>query len=175
MAFKTGYRRFIRVVGRVFAIWVRRGKCRACARSHALIPDFCLLGRLDGVAVIGSGLAQALSGAGMRTVASIAEVPHTTARDWRRRHRKRAPILVAGLAALTVALGGDAPDVSGDAERGAIEALAAAWSQARERFGSKVVALWRFWSLVNGGTILARATNPPWATVGGWRLMPPEP
>lgn len=175
MAFKTGYRRFIRVVGRVFPIWVRRAKCTPCARTHALIPDFCLLGRLDGVAVIGTGLAQALDGAGMRTVANTAAVPHTTARDWRRRHRERAPMLLAGFLALTVALGGDAPVVSGDAERGAIEALGAAWSQARERFGTKVVALWRFWSLVGGGAILARATNPPWAAVGGWRLMPPEP
>ncbi len=175
MGFKTGYRRFVRVAGRAFAIWVRRGKCRRCARTHALIPDFCLLGRLDAAAVIGAGLAQALDGAGMRTVAITAEVPHTTARDWRRRHRERAPMLVAGFSALTVALGGDAPVVSGDPERGAIEALGAAWSQARERLGSKVVALWRLWSLVSGGAILARAINPPWAAVGGWSLMPPEP
>lgn len=175
MAFKTGYRRFIRVGGRVFAIWVRRGKCRPCGISHALVPDFCLLGRLDEVAVIGAGVARALDGAGMRKVAGTADVPHTTARDWRRRHRVRAPMLVAGFSALTVALGGNAPVVSGNPERGAIEALGAAWGQARERFGETVVALWRFWSLVSGGTILARARNPPWAGVGGWPLMPPEP
>ncbi len=48
-------------------IWIRRGQCRVCRRSHALVPD--LVRRLDAVAVIGRGLAlKVVQGLGLRTI-----------------------------------------------------------------------------------------------------------
>ncbi|MGH9059972.1 MAG: hypothetical protein ACRDZY_10725 [Acidimicrobiales bacterium] len=175
MSFKSGYGRFARIGGRPWPIWVRRGVCRACGHSHALIPDFCLVGRLDAAEVIGSGVARAVAGEPMATVAAALDVPYTTARGWRRRHRSRAPVLTSGFAALAVALGASAPVVSVVPERAALEALGVAWRRARERFGDLVVTQWRFWSLMSGGAVLARARNAPWAAIGGRRLIPPVP
>ncbi|MGH9062557.1 MAG: hypothetical protein ACRD0L_01015 [Acidimicrobiales bacterium] len=133
------------------------------------------MGRQDAAEVIGSGVARAVAGQSMASVAAELDVPYTTVRGWRRRHRSRAPMLVSGFAALAVTLGSSAPVVSVVPERAALEALGAAWGRARERFGDLVVALWRFWSLMSGGAVLARARNPPWAAIGGRRLIPPVP
>jgi Domain of unknown function (DUF6431) len=51
-------------------LWIRRGRCSRCRRSHALLPDFLLERRLDEVEVIGHGLALGIAGGfGMRSVA----------------------------------------------------------------------------------------------------------
>ncbi|MGH9157985.1 MAG: hypothetical protein ACRD1K_19600 [Acidimicrobiales bacterium] len=100
--------------------------------------------------------------------------PYTTVRDWRRRHRDRAPVLAAGFAAMAVELGVVAPLLAAVAERAALEALGAAWVAARDRFWV-VAPLWRFWSLVSGGTALSTTTDTPWISVGGRRLIPPVP
>src|SRR5665213_970053 len=49
----SGYRRFVREAGRAQAIFVARLRCRACAVTHALLPSFCLLKRLDAAPTIG--------------------------------------------------------------------------------------------------------------------------
>lgn len=125
------------------AIFIRRARCSACATSHALIPALLLSRRFDHVEVIGTALTRAVSGAGMRPIALHLGVPHSTARDWRRRYRARAPTLAAGFAALAVELGGLAPDVSRDPETAGLEALAAAWERARRRFGTSIPTPWR--------------------------------
>jgi hypothetical protein len=48
-------------------LWIRRGRCAACRRSHALVPDFLLARRLDGVEPIGRGLALAVGGVRLTT------------------------------------------------------------------------------------------------------------
>ena len=50
MIFSSGYFRSVRA-GRVFRIWVRRARCQRCDKkpSHALLPSFCLVRRLDAV------------------------------------------------------------------------------------------------------------------------------
>jgi hypothetical protein len=173
MTFRSGYwRKADR--GRL-RIFVCRGQCRRCDRSHALLPAFCLVGRLDPVEVIGGVLARVAAGAGVRPAAAEAGVPHTTARDWRRRHRARAPALAVGLAGLVAALGGPPPRLSVEPERAAVEAAGACWAAARRRFGGRTPSLWRLWSLVTGGTVLDTATNPPTTTASGWVLMPSSP
>lgn len=72
------------------AIWVRRANGRPCGVSHALIPGDLPPRAPRRRAVAGGGLAA--SSAGTRTVAAALDVPRTTARDWRRRHRARAPM-----------------------------------------------------------------------------------
>jgi hypothetical protein len=175
MIFWSGYRRFVRAGGRSWRIWVRRSRCMSCRRSHALIPAFLLLRRLDVAAVIGTALLRACTEAGMRPVAAAVGVPHTTARGWRRRYRARAPALAAGFAALAVGLGGPAPELSPDPEVGALAALAAAWHQARRRFGEAVLSPFAFASAVSGGSLLAATTTPPFPGGIGRDWMPPVP
>ncbi len=174
MIFWSGYLRTVRD-GDDRRLWVRRSRCVACRASHVLLPAFCLLGRLYGAEVIGAAVATIIAGALTRTVAEDGGFPYTTVRDWRRRHRDRAPVLAAGFAALAVELGGVAPALAALPERAALEALDAAWAVARARFGVAVPGLWQFWALVSGGAVLATTTDTPWLSVGGRRLIPPVP
>lgn len=173
MIFWSGYWRFTRAVaGRC---WVKRARCTSCLVSHALLPSFALVRRLDEVRVVVRALAGVVSGRGMRPLARELEVPHETLRGWRRRYRGRSPTLAAGFAALVVALGGVGPELSADPERAGLEALGAAWWQARRRFGDEVPAVFEFASVVSGGELLGTTTSPPWAGLGRTALMPPVP
>lgn len=155
----SGYWRWLRdqVVQRV---WVRRGRCRTCRRSHALLPDLVHERRLDTVEVIGSALASAVGGRGMRRVAAGIGVPTSTARDWRRRHRSRAPDLLARFAALAVRLGDDLADLPSTLEAAVLAALAAAWARARDRLSGIAASMWRFWNAICGGRALGTNTSP---------------
>src|SRR5687767_7975473 len=87
-----GYWRWLRAPLLVERIWIRRGRCSTCRRSHALLPDLVLAQRLDAVEVIGIGLARKLtSGHGLRPIAEQLAVPHSTVRSWWRRFRVRSP------------------------------------------------------------------------------------
>ena len=98
----SGYRRWVRGPG-TERLWIRRKRCSRCRRSHALVPDFLLERRLDEVHVIGQALALSMgSHLGMRLVAERLGVPMTTARDWRRRFRVNALVMVTALVALAV-------------------------------------------------------------------------
>jgi Domain of unknown function (DUF6431) len=173
MVFWSGYWRYVR--GSPGRIWVRRAKCMECAVSHALLPSFVLVGRLDEVAVIGRGVVAGVSGRGMRWVATELRVPHETARGWWRRYRARAPTLTAGYAAFAIGLGAPVPELRGSPEEAALEVLGAAWWRARQRFGEAVSAVFEFASVVSGGELLGTTTSPPWARLGGATLMPPVP
>src|SRR6266536_5769320 len=150
----SGYQRWVRSGGEVWRIWVCRAKCRPCGVTHALLPSFALLRRLDAVEVVGAALERAGGGAGLRVVAAGLGVPHTTVRDWWRRFRVRAPVLVAGLCALVVELGGLVAAVDAVGEHACLGALAA---------------------LVSGGGWRSVTTSPPWAGLGGPGWMPPVP
>ncbi|MHB1535760.1 MAG: hypothetical protein ACYC1D_14370 [Acidimicrobiales bacterium] len=169
-----GYERKLRVgVDRV--VWFRRVRCEPCAVSHAMIPAFCLVGRLDGVEVIGPALAAGVSGSPDREVAERIDLPVTTVRGWRRRHRDRAPLLVAGVVAVVVGLGAVAPRLSGDPERASVEVVGALWAAAKARLGERAGPAWRCWAVVTGGTALAPNTNPPWTGGGIGALLVPVP
>lgn len=170
-----GYWRWLRGQSGEQRLWVRRGRCPACRRSHALVPDFLLERRLDEVERIGRGLALAASGVGVRAVARGLGVPHTTARSWWRRFRARAPTLTAGLVALAVGLDGAPVDLGTVGASAAVDALAVAWGRARARFGEAVGGPWRFCSRVTGGAALGTTTTAPWAAAGGTAWMAPSP
>lgn len=157
-------------------IWIRRGRCAACRRSHALLPDLVLARRLDAVEVIGRGLAlKVVQRLGLRPIGEQLGVPHTTVRTWWRRFRARAPTLVANGTALAVQLSGASVPLATDGEPAALEALAAAWQRARDRFGEQVGRLWSFWSRISGGWALGTHTTSPWAGLTGAGWMAPSP
>lgn len=159
LAWWSGYWRWLRdqVVHRV---WVRRGHCRACRRTHALLPDLVHERRLDTVEVIGEALEHSIGGRGMRKVAAGIGVPTSTARDWRRRHRTLAPDLLARFAELAVRLGDDLADLPSTLEAAALAALAAAWARARDRLPGIAASMWRFWNAICGGMALGTNTSP---------------
>src|ERR671931_2914745 len=120
MVFWSGYWRFTRAGS--CRCWVKRARCMGCRASHALLPSFALVRRLDQARVVGRGLAGVVAGRGMRPLARELGVPHETLRGWRRRYQARAPTLMAGFAALAVALGGAAPELPGKPERAGLKA-----------------------------------------------------
>lgn len=104
MIFWSGYWRRVRV-RRTWLVWVRRARCRACRTSHALVPSFCLLRRLDGVEVIIESVTAVAAGTGLRPVAAWAGVAHPTARGWWWRHRERARVAMGVVVLLAMSLG----------------------------------------------------------------------
>jgi hypothetical protein len=164
LIFWSGYERFIRRAGASRRIWVRRARCCRCRVSHALLPVFLLVRRLDPAAVIGSAVARMVGGTGARTVAAELAVAHTTAREWRRRHRARAPDWLGRAERLLGDLGGELPRWPADAERAALDALVMAWRRAGTRTaGTEPLGLWQFVSAISGGGWLSTTTTPPWA------------
>src|SRR6202158_4992099 len=81
-------RRSIRLRGeaRTVSLRPRRSKCRACTRTHVLLPVLCLLRRQYEVAVIGAAIeARAAGCCGYRRIAAELGVPVRTVRRWLRR------------------------------------------------------------------------------------------
>jgi len=176
MSFWSGYERSVRQSGQCHKLWVRRARCGRCRASHALVPSFCLLGRLDVVDDIGELIAEVVRGdTGVRPPAERINVPHTTARDWVRRFARRAAVLAAGFAAVVVEVSGIAPTLTAELPRLALEAIEAAFDTVRCRAGPALSGMWSFASLVTGGGLLATTTNPPWFVLGRRRFIPPVP
>lgn len=162
MTFWGWYRRHVRI-GEVWWLWIRRVRCGRCGSSHGLVPEFVTHGRLDGVEVIGEAVAAMAGGVGARTVAARVGVPHTTVRDWRRRFRARAQLLVAGFVAATVAVSGTGLWLAGDDETAAIAAIDGFGAAARRRWPGRVGSRWRLANVIIGGQVLSTNTDPPWA------------
>lgn len=172
----SGYVRHVRVDGRCRQVFVPRVRCQFCRVSHALLPAFLLVGRLDVVESIGAVIEQVgAGGSGVRPPAERRGVPHTTARGWWRRFRARAARVAVAFAALAVELGGEAVTPRREPEAWALSAIAAAWRAAQGLAGWAAVGRWRFVASVSGGGLVAANTDSPWLIVGNRRFMPPVP
>lgn len=84
-----------------------RAKCRACRRSHVLLPAQYLPRRAYDVHVVGAALLAAAEGAGYRRAAAAVDVPTSTVRGWLTSVRARSTSLVAGAVELIGAAGQD--------------------------------------------------------------------
>lgn len=177
MSFWSGYQRSVRCGGSCLKLWVRRARCAPCGASHALLPSFCLVGRLDVVEVIGEVIAAVVigDGVGVRAVAAGLNVPHTTARDWVRRFVRRAGLLAAGFSAVVVEVSGLAPVLLVEPAGRALDAIALAFAAVRSRAGPGLPGLWPFAALVSGGALLAANSDPLSLIIGRRRLIPPVP
>jgi hypothetical protein len=177
MVFWSGYRRAVRDGRCCVRVWVRRACCGRCGGvTHALLPAFCLVGRVDAVERVGQVLEAVAAGpGGVRPAAVAVDVPYTTARGWVRRFAGRAAGLAAGFAALAVELGGPAVRPPAGAAKFAVRALRAAWQAATGLPGWLALGVWRFASVVCGGRLLAANTVSLYLVVGRRRVMPPVP
>jgi len=161
MCFWGFYTRYLRV-GEIVRLLVRRARCLGCRCSHALLPDFVTMGRLDGQEVIGRAIEELAAGVGARSSAQRGGLPHTTVRDWRRRVAERSGLLVVGFLSAAVALGDLAPRHLSSGVGGLLVAVDAAVGAARRRRGARG----RRWLIANrivGGQLLSTNTDPPWA------------
>ena len=176
LTFWSGYQRQIREGGRCRSVWVPRVRCDRCRTTHALLPAFVLVGRLDVVETVGAVLEAVVEGpSGVRPAAASVQVPHTTAREGLRRVDSRASELTVAFAALAAELGGDVMASFSDAPRAALDAIRDAWWAVSGFPGWLGVGRWRFVSAVTGGRLIATNMNTPFLIVGKRRFMPPVP
>jgi hypothetical protein len=159
MSFWGYYSRSVRV-GEEISILVRRARCMSCAVTHALLPDFVLPGRFDGIEVIGAAIEERATGTAAAPVARRTGVPHTTLRDWCRRFLARAQLLTVGFLAATVALGDPVPRVGIGVMTAALDAIRSTAAAARRRLGAQG-SDWAIAVRVVGGHLLSTNTNPP--------------
>ncbi|HXJ28795.1 MAG TPA: hypothetical protein VNH17_24015, partial [Streptosporangiaceae bacterium] len=152
-----------------------RVRCRACGVSHAMLPAFVLVRRLDAAEPVGAVIGQVAGGAcGVRRAAAVAGVPYTTARGWVRRFAARAGELAVSFSALAVELGGEAVRPLPDLLRSAVAAIGAAFTAAAGLPGWAVLGRWRFACAVTGGSLLAANASSLFLVIGRRRFMPPR-
>lgn len=163
-----GYWRWVRPLrAREQRVWIPRGWCGRCRHTHALLPCFLLVRRLDPVVVIGEALTLATQGRGMRPIAQHVALPHTTVRAWWRRFCIRAPTVLASLLRLATRLDPAPVALRQDGAAAAVlEALGQTWQRARVRLQGSLPEVWGFLSLITGGQALATHTSMPFPAGG---------
>jgi hypothetical protein len=159
----SGYWRWVRYPVDQRRIWIRRTRCRPCRSSHALLPDFLFFRRLDEVATIGQVLAlRAGVELELRALARRFDRPRGTLRGWWDRFRARSPTLLAEVVEVAIGLDAAPLDLRQKGEAVVFEALDQTLYRARRRFGEQRVSdVWRFWSRISGGKVLATNTSTP--------------
>jgi hypothetical protein len=142
VVFWSGYWRHVRRRERERKIFIPRVRCRACGVTHAMLPAFVLVRRLDAAEPVGAVIGQVACGAcGVRRAAAAAGVPHTTARGWVRRFAARAGELAVSFSALAAELGGEVVRPLPDRLRSAVVAVGAAFTAAAGLGGAGTVAV----------------------------------
>jgi hypothetical protein len=141
----------------------RRGRCRdrGCSTTHVLLPDVCLARRCYVAEVIGEALLS-LGREGYRRAGERLGVPGETVRDWRRRFRAGAGVIVAHFLRWARALDGslDPPALQGSPAADALEAIGVC-----TRVASLVLARrapWAWVSALTAGGLLQVNTRSPW-------------
>lgn len=156
ISLQGAYKRRVRHEGRVHQIWIWRGYCGGCDRSHALLPDTLVAHHLDTVDTI------------YATVENTRPVlvPASTQRGWKQRYRHNRALLVSGSAATVVALGGD----PGNDWR-VDHLLVALWLAARRKT-DLLPPCWRIVNIVSGGTWISKRVNSSWLIAGTYPRPP---
>ena len=174
--FWSGYWRFARERGAERKIFIPRVRCPRCGATHAVLPAFALVRRLDGAECAGVVIGQVAAGvSGVRPAAAGIGVPYTTARGWVRRFAARAGELAVSFSALAVELGGEVVvRPQPDPLRSAVAAISAAFTAAAVLPGWAGLGAWRFAAAVTGGCLLAANASSPWLIIGRRRFLPPR-
>jgi len=158
MVFWTGYWRKVRVTRKLtdaLEVWIRRGRCQTCGRSHALLPSFCLPFFRYGIEVIGPAVEDRVRGASMYSIAKAADLWQSTVRFWCRRHRERAELAVAVVAMLAASVVGFASTVVDAAEAVVLSAVESTVAVVMDREEEKRKSHWSALSLATDGMWLA--------------------
>lgn len=136
----------------------RRARCRECAGTHVLLPDWVLSRRRDGVAVIGAAIEAKVGGEGHRPIAGRLGVHADTVRGWLRRFAERAERIRAHFTRWAVALDAElgALGPAGGGVADALEAVAIAARAWVLRFGPSDP--WQIASRLSGGVLLGNTS-----------------
>ena len=150
--------RAVREAGQEERLSVRRSRCSACARSHVLLPDRCLLRRRDSVSTIVSALVAKAKKQASAVIATELGVPFDTVRRWLRRFAACAEELRVGLWAMAHALDPELEPIvaQGAPFADAVEALGVAMRAAGRRLGPRPGFGWA--SVLTGGGLLANTS-----------------
>ena len=153
--------RAVRERGAEGRLRARRSRCRACKKTHVLLPDTCLLRRRDSVSTIGQALLDKVAGKTRAAIAAALGVPADTVRGWFRRFFRRAEDLRARFWAHAHLLDPSLPaiDPAGSPFADALSALGLLMRAATRRLGPR--AEWAWASVLTGGLLLAN-TDSPW-------------
>src|SRR6516165_10678323 len=158
--FWSGYWRFAREQGAERKIFIPRVRCPRCGATHAVLPAFALVRRLDAAECAGVVIGQVAAGvSGVRPAAARIGVPYTTARGWVRRFAARA---------------GEVVRPQPDRLRSAVAAISAAFTAAAVLPGWAGLGAWRFAAAVTGGSLLAANASSPFLIIGRRRYLPPR-
>ncbi len=141
----------------------RRSRCRNCAKTSVLLPDYLLVRRVDEAAVIGSALIQKAGGIGHRKIALNIRRPETTVRGWIRRFSEKLEILAEHFVSWALALDATLSEIApaGSLFGDTISAIGIAARSASIRFGPNPP--WSQISAITGGRLLSN-TNSPFPT-----------
>lgn len=138
-------------------VWIQRVWCtnEGCGlRSHSLLPDVLVSGRVDLASVIGWALEAKVAGHGHRVIAAQLGLPADTVRGWLRRAAVVGSQVAGRLMAVARAAepaGRDPPDGDGIVLLvGAATTAARAWSA----LAGEPVETWRFAVRHAGGRLL---------------------
>jgi hypothetical protein len=150
-------RRSIRLRGdATVSLRPRRSKCRACTRTHVLLPDVCLLRRQYAAVVIGAAIEARAAGCwGYRRVARELGVPVRTVRRWLGRFAGNAEAIRAHFTRWAFALDPVLAPIlpAGGSFADALEAIGVAARAWVLRLGGR--AVWSVVALLSGGLLLA--------------------
>jgi hypothetical protein len=155
--------REVRTLGGVRRLRPRRGRCRdrGCGATHVLLPDVCLACRLYTAEVIGEALVS-IGREGYRRAGERLGAPGETVREWRRRFRLRAELVIDHFLRWARALDAslDPPAWQGSAVGDALEAIGVCVWLASLVLGRR--APWSWVSALTGGGLLSINTSSPW-------------
>ncbi len=157
----ASYSRLVRVRGGSARLRLARARCRACRRTHALLPSFLIAYRRDLAPTIGTALAAAADGRGHRPLAAALGLPTETVRGWLRRARAQTAPLARILARLLGELGHllPRPPPSGPLAW-LLELLDAAHRVVRARLNLVYDSAWGLAVALTGGRLLAPPSRP---------------
>ena len=145
----------------------RRGRCRerSCRATHVLLPEVCLARRRYVAEVIGETLLSA-GREGYRRAGERLGVPGETVRDWRRRFRSLAEVIIGHFLRWARALDGSFDPLVGQGAlvADAMEAIGVCTRMASLRLGRR--APWSWVSALTAGGLLEVNTSTPWPVPG---------
>ena len=148
--------RVIRQVRGVLArIRPRRSSCRACRRTHVLLPVSVLPRRGNCVETIGAALTAKACGVGFRPIAASLGVPEATVRGWLRRFNTNARRWRVFFTRLAVDLDPEPEPISAHESvfTDAVEVIGVAAAAAVRRFGPRPA--WQFVAAATAGQFLS--------------------
>lgn len=142
LAVQGGYNRQLRHRDRIERLWIWRGYCERCDRSHALLPDFVVPHHRDTTDVIFAALDPRIS----------IDVPASTRRGWQARFKLNTDILRSAIGSAAVGFGGQVQNMRVD------RLLVALWRAVR-RASDMIPSPWRILNIISGGNWARHRVN----------------